>query len=163
MLYWCRTRISTESFSVIALYPLSWLIVSSYRFSCHCYADNIQLIPLLPETLIFLQGFQHIWQTSHHRCQLICWNQILVKLSCCTSLEMHPHVRIEWSTWTTTTFHHLSLHSTLGQPQTISCLSRFASLNWLDSCFSDINRSIQLFLSTKKHSAFSFLETFDQI
>lgn len=41
--------------------------------------------PVLPQTLTFLLESQHVWQ-------LISGNIILAKLSCCTSLEMHPHV-----------------------------------------------------------------------
>lgn len=79
--------------------------------------DFIPLLCWWPSTHPLFPSFRHIsecladilsWVASH---QL----KILLQLSCCTSLELYPHVTILWSLRVTLWSHCLSLHYPWGK------------------------------------------------
>lgn len=66
--------------------------------------------------------------------------RIPARLSCCSSSETHPHVRILGSLWTSLRSYHLSLHTTLGKPWRATCPSCLPSLDSCQFLLSDISK-----------------------
>lgn len=85
-------------------------ITNSYGFS---YSTTDMQITLnssslsLPQTLVFLLGSQQVSHKSHRGWQLINWNIIPAKPSCCPFQVQHLHVRILWQISDLTFCHHM--------------------------------------------------------
>lgn len=54
----------------------------------------------------------------------------LIAENCRSSQEIHPHIRVLWSPWTTLRSHHLSLRATFGNQKTINCHFPHVLINW---------------------------------
>lgn len=77
------------SIAILAYMPYSHAkVMSSHGFSCHCYADDTQLILL--RILSLSMSVRHITMDGSSSPE----NKIPARPSRCVSLEMHPRVKI---------------------------------------------------------------------
>ncbi|MCI4376925.1 hypothetical protein PGIGA_G00197390, partial [Pangasianodon gigas] len=66
-LHWCPTRLSTWSSPVLPLYSISWCgHILTWVFIPLLLPLNSSS-PSLPQTLMFLLRYQHVWQISHQK------------------------------------------------------------------------------------------------
>lgn len=80
---------------MVFFYPPFIPTLSENSFSYPCYENDTQLILLFPSSDINVSvHIKPVWQIFCHGWQLITWNWILARLSCCVSLELHSHVKI---------------------------------------------------------------------